>query len=271
MQRHDPWRPVPTRILRSRRETADTFTFDLEVSSFAFEPGQFNMLYVFGVGEVPISISGDPSAQGTLVHTIRAVGTVTKAMKGLGRGATLGLRGPYGSAWPVAAAEGRDLVLLAGGLGLAPLRPVVYHALKERRRFGRVLLIYGSRTPEDLLYRRELARWARHIDVQVTVDRAGPDWTGNVGVGVALLDRVALDASRTVAMVCGPEVMMRYAVRAFADRGVPHERVFVSLERNMKCAVGLCGHCQYGPTFVCKDGPVVSFDRVASRFDRREI
>lgn len=271
MLRADPWRPVPTRVLRTKRETADTFTLDLEVSSFVFEPGQFNMLYVFGVGEVPISISGDRAKPDKLVHTIRAVGTVTKAMKGLKRGAALGLRGPYGSAWPVAAAEGGDLLVLAGGLGLAPLRPVVYHAIRERKRFGRVVLVYGARTPEDLLYREELARWARHIEVAVTVDRAGPDWTGNVGVGAALIERMTIDPSRTIAMLCGPEVMMRFGARALADRGVPFERMYVSLERNMKCAVGFCGHCQYRATFVCKDGPVVSFDRVASLFERREI
>jgi NAD(P)H-flavin reductase len=271
MPRADPFRPVPARILRSRRETSDTFTLDLEISSFSFEPGQFNMLYVFGVGEVPISISGDRAKPDALVHTIRAVGTVTKAMQRLKRGATLGLRGPYGSAWPVATAEGADLLLIAGGLGLAPLRPVVYQTIRERERFGRVVLLYGARTPEDLLFRKELERWARSIDVAVTVDRAGPDWTGRVGVVPALLDGLALDPSRTFAMLCGPEIMMRFTVRALADRGAAPERVFVSLERSMKCAVGFCGHCQYGPTFVCKDGPVVPFDRVAPLFDRREI
>lgn len=267
----DPYTPVPSRILRVRRETNDTFTLDLEVSSFDFEPGQFNMLYVFGVGEAPISISGDRAKRGALVHTIRGVGTVTNAMKRLKRGDALGLRGPFGRGWPVAAAEGGDLLVVAGGLGLAPLRPVVYHAIRERKRFGRVVLLYGSRTPEDLLYRDELARWARRIDVAVTVDRAGPGWTGNVGVVPALLDRFDLDPARTLAMLCGPEIMMRFTARALVDRGLPQERVFVSLERNMKCAMGLCGHCQYREAFVCKDGPVVPLERVAPLLERREI
>jgi NAD(P)H-flavin reductase len=267
----DPWRPTPTRIQRITRETADTFTLALEVPSFAFAPGQFNMLYVFGVGDVPISISGDPANEGTLVHTVRAVGTVTRAMQALKRGGVLGVRGPYGSAWPVASAEGGDLVVVAGGLGLAPLRPVVYHAVKQKSRFGRVVLVYGSRTPDDLLYREELGRWARRLDVQITVDHAGPDWTGHVGVAPALIERLTLDPSRTIAMLCGPEVMMRFSARALMDRGLPADRVFLSLERNMKCAAGFCGHCQYRELFVCKDGPVVRFDRVAPLLDRREL
>ncbi len=267
----DPWRVVPTRILRRKRETADTFTLDLDVSSFRFEPGQFNMLYVFGVGEVPISISGDPQSPGPLVHTIRAVGTVTRAIDRLRAGDTLGLRGPYGSPWPVAAAEGLDLLIVAGGLGIAPLRPVVYHAMANRDLFGRVILLLGARTPADLVFRKEIERWARRIDVRVTVDRAGPEWTGRVGVVPALLDGLTLDPSRTVAMICGPEVMMRVTVRALVDRGISHERIHVSLERNMKCAVGFCGHCQFGPTFVCKDGPVIRFDRIASLDGQREI
>lgn len=268
----DPWRPRPVRIARVRRETHDVFTFELDAPHFAFEPGQFNMLYQFGVGEVAISISGDP-ASGPLEHTIRAVGTVTRAMAGLAKGDTIGLRGPYGRGWPVRDAEGGDLVIVAGGVGLPPLRPVILHALRHRDRFRRVFLLYGARTPDDIVYRRELDRWGAREPglLRCTVDQAKRNWRGRVGVVPELVDEIPFDPPRTVAMICGPEVMMRFAVRALTNRGLPLERIHVSMERNMKCAIGLCGHCQYLETFVCKDGPVLPFDRVARLFDRREI
>lgn len=268
----DPYRPEPARILRRTRETSDTFTLELDAAS-AFSPGQFNMLYVFGVGEVAISISGDPGAGGPVVHTIRALGTVTRAIERLGRGDVLGLRGPYGTPWPMEAAEGGDLVVVAGGLGLAPLRPAIHHALRRRDRYQRVAVLVGARSPADLVYAKELARWAKRADlrVELTVDHADPTWTGRVGVAPALLDCVEFDPARTTALVCGPEVMMRFTIRALAARGVPAERIHLSLERNMRCALGFCGHCQYGPTFVCKDGPVVPYPRVAPRLDHREV
>jgi NAD(P)H-flavin reductase len=269
----DPWVPTPSRVVAVRRETSDTFTLALEGSGASFAPGQFNMLYLFGVGEVPISISGDPGEPSRMVHTIRAVGTVTSAMKRQAkRGAVLGVRGPFGSAWPASAAEGGDLLIMAGGLGLAPLRPVVYHAIRHRERFGRVTLLYGARTPEDLLYRGELDRWRRKgIAVEITVDRADPGWSGHVGVAPALLEGLPLDPERTTAMLCGPEIMMRFSVRALEARGLSHERIFLSMERNMKCAVGFCGHCQLGPAFLCKDGPVLRLDRIAGLLGTREI
>jgi NAD(P)H-flavin reductase len=268
----DPWRPRPARIARVRRETQDVFTWELDVPRFAFEPGQFNMLYLFGVGEVAISISGDPEGE-RIEHTIHAVGGVTRAMASLERGDTVGVRGPYGSAWPVHEAEGGDLVLVAGGVGLPPLRPVVHHVLRHRERFGRVFLLYGARSPEDLVYRREVEQWQKREPglVRCTVDHAGADWRGRVGVAPALVDDVPFDPTRTVAMICGPEVMMRFTVRALRARGVAPERIHLSLERNMKCAIGLCGHCQYVPYFVCRDGPVLRFDRIAWLFDRREV
>jgi NAD(P)H-flavin reductase len=255
-----------------RRETPDVFTFELDAAGFAFAPGQFNMLYMFGIGEVALSICGDPEG-GPLEHTIRAVGSVTTAMGRLTKGDTLGVRGPYGSAWPVGDAEGGDLLVVAGGVGLPPLRPVVHHLLRHRDRFRRVFLLYGARSPLDLVYRRELARWAAGEAglVRTTVDHAGRDWLGRVGVVPALIDDVAIEPSRTLAFLCGPEVMMRFAVRALATQGLPPERIYVSMERNMKCALGLCGHCQYGPKFVCKDGPVFRFDRIAQLFERREV
>ncbi|MDF1523930.1 MAG: FAD/NAD(P)-binding protein, partial [Trueperaceae bacterium] len=238
-----------------------------------FAPGQFDMLYVFGVGEVPISISGDPARPERLVHTTREVGAVTRAMRRLRPGDAIGVRGPFGTSWPVAAAEGRDVVLIAGGIGLPPLRPALYHVLAHRERYGRVVLLYGARTPEDLLFRDELAAWRASFDleVHVTVDRATGDWRGNVGVCTPLVQRAPIDPRRTVAMICGPEVMIRAACRELARRGVSPQDTFVSLERNMKCAVGLCGHCQLGPYLVCRDGPVFAYDRVERLLDRGEV
>jgi NAD(P)H-flavin reductase len=259
-------RPRPFSVRRFARETADTFTLVLDPPDgpFAFSPGQFNMLSLPGVGEVPISISGDPARPETVVHTVRAVGGVTRALQRLGPGATVGLRGPYGTAWPVERALGHDLVIVAGGIGLAPLRPAVYHALSHRGQYGRVVLLYGARSPKDILYSRELREWRGRFDVEVevTVDRATAEWQGSVGVVTRLVDRSPFDPGGALAFLCGPEVMIRFGVMALARRGVPDGSLFVSLERNMKCAVGLCGHCQMGPFFVCRDGPVFPHDRV---------
>jgi NAD(P)H-flavin reductase len=266
--------PSTVRIGRVRRETADVATLELTPASpFAFSPGQFNMLYVFGLGEVAISLSGDPAEEGRIVHTVRAVGAVSGAITRLRRNQVIGVRGPYGSCWPVAESEGSDMIVVAGGLGLAPLRPVIYHLLGNRERYGRVVVLYGARGPAEILYRRELEVWRRRldIDISVTVDHAGPDWRGNVGVVPALIARAPVEPDHAVAMVCGPEIMMRFTVDALCRRGMAKDRLFVSMERNMKCAVGLCGHCQFGPAFVCRDGPVFRYDRIASLFSIREI
>ncbi|MDP2948495.1 MAG: FAD/NAD(P)-binding protein, partial [Chloroflexota bacterium] len=259
------------------REIHDTFTLELQPADGAgavpFEPGQFNMLYVFGVGEVPISISGDPADPNTLVHTTRATGTVTEAMRKLKRGDMLGVRGPFGSHWPVVESEGNDVVIVAGGIGLAPLRPALYQLLTHRGKYGKVVLLYGARDPADLLYKRELAQWRAQFDleVHVTVDRATGTWRGNVGFVTTLIPRAPFDPQNTVALVCGPELMMRFAVMELLKRGVASKNVYVSMERNMKCAIGFCGHCQFGPHFVCKDGPVFSYDRVEPFFGKREV
>jgi NAD(P)H-flavin reductase len=230
------------------------------------------MLYAFGLGEVAISISGDPAKGDRIVHTVRAVGAVSGALTRLRRGGVIGVRGPYGSCWPVSQAEGSDIVMIAGGLGLAPLRPAIYRVLAHRKRYGRVVLLYGARGPGDILYRREIERWRRlDVDIEVTVDHAAADWRGNVGVVPELIPRISFDPLHTVALVCGPEIMMRFTIAALRDRGVGLDRIHLSMERNMKCAIGLCGHCQFGPAFVCRDGPVFRFDRIAPLFNLREI
>jgi len=266
--------PMPVRVTRVRREMADVATLELTPpSAFAFLAGQFNMLYVFGLGEAAISLSGDPAEESRVVHTVRGVGAVSQAITRLRRNAVIGMRGPYGSYWPVLDSEGSDVVIVAGGLGLAPLRPVIYRVLAHRERYGRVVVLYGARGPADILYRRELEAWRRRLDVDitVTVDHATADWRGNVGVVPALVGRAPIDPDHTVAMVCGPEIMMRFTIDALRQRGLVTGRIFLSMERNMKCAIGFCGHCQFGPAFVCRDGPVFRFDRIAPLFNIREI
>jgi len=272
----DPLLPRIARIHSRRADTRDVWTLDVRESgggTAPFQPGQFNMLTVFGVGEIPVSMSGDPARGDRLLHTVRAVGAVSRALTRLGAGATIGVRGPFGSAWPLSAAAGRDVLVLAGGLGLAPLRPVLYRLRAERRRFGRIVLLYGARSPADLLFRRELERWQQRglFDVHMTVDHARDGWTGRVGVITPLLPRLGFDPARTVAFVCGPEVMMRVSANALLACGLSDEAVYVSLERNMKCAVGLCGRCQLGPLIVCRDGPVFRYDRVRVLLGQREL
>ena len=272
-----PMVPQPWQIQRIRQETGDTFTIELEPlagsEELSFAAGQFNMLYVFGVGEVPISISGDPEKNGPLIHTTRAVGVVTNAMCKLKRQDVLGVRGPFGTPWPLQEAEGSDVVIVAGGLGLAPLRPAIYQMLAHRKRYGRVLLLYGARTPADLLYQKQLKQWAACVDLEtfVTVDHATEGWAGDVGVVTRCIPKAAFDPLDTVALVCGPEIMMRFTILELQKRGLADDQMFVSMERNMKCALGFCGHCQYGPTFVCKDGPVFRYDKIQQWFGKREV
>ena len=273
----DAMLPRIARVVRRVRELPDTWTLDLVAADggplMRYAPGQFTMMYAFGVGEIPVSISGDASDATRLVQTLRAVGKVSEAVTKLAAGDALGLRGPYGTAWPVEDGYGRDVVVVAGGLGLAPLRPALYQLQAERKQFGKVVLLYGTRRPEDILFRRQLASWRRQLDMQieVTVDRAGTDWRGHVGVVTKLIPRLGIDTDNAMALVCGPEVMMRFAASALHDIGLPEETIHLSLERNMKCAVGLCGHCQFAGSFVCKDGAVMRYDKVRRLLGLKEI
>lgn len=273
----DPMTPKLYHVQRARWDTNDTFSVELTPSGGgdipAFEAGQFNMVYVYGVGEIPISISGDPARRDTLIHTTRAVGTVTRAMSELKVGATLGVRGPFGTAWPVEIGRGKDIVIVAGGIGLAPLRPAMFRILAMREHYGRVVLLYGARTPADVLYRKQLEQWRAHfdLDVFVTVDRATSNWRGSVGLVTQLIVRAPFDPRNTIAMVCGPEVMMRFTTMELEKRGVRGDDIYVSLERNMKCGIGLCGHCQFGPEFVCKDGPVFRHNQVKHFLSKWEV
>ncbi|BCJ49318.1 oxidoreductase [Actinoplanes sp. NBRC 14428] len=269
--------PVPYRVVARRAETADTVTMELANDDGpldAFAPGQFAMLTAYGIGEVPISLSAVAVAGGRtrrLVHTVRAVGAVTRALCGAAPGAVIGVRGPYGTAWDLAAA-GRDVVIVAGGIGLAPVRPLVHAVLADRSRFGDVALLVGARTPADLVFRDDLRRWAgAGAQVAVTVDRPAGDWDGHVGVVPSLLPQARFDAGHAVAFVCGPEIMMRFTAEALIRAGVAPARVQISLERSMRCGCGWCGHCQLGPLLVCRDGPVVAYERVAHLLTVREL
>ncbi|HTW41943.1 MAG TPA: FAD/NAD(P)-binding protein [Solirubrobacteraceae bacterium] len=270
-----PMVPAPFTLVAKRQDTSDTWTLQLRAdtgSPLAFAPGQFTMLSAFGTGEVPISISGDAGADGPLVHTVRAVGLATEAICRADVGEVLSVRGPFGRAWPVAEIDGADVLVIAGGIGLAPLRPAILALLARRERYGRLLLLYGGRSPDQLLYTGELEAWAnRGLEVALTVDSAGPEWLGHVGVVPRLIARAHFDAAGAVALVCGPEVMMRFTVAALARSGVGEERIYASMERNMQCGIGHCGHCQLGPTLVCRDGPVYRWSELAPWLAIREL
>ncbi len=267
----------PARVASVLKETHDTFTLTVEPRGpqplAGFSPGQFSMLYVFGIGELPISISGDPYEPNELVYTVRSVGKATHALVNRKPGDSIGIRGPFGTSWPVEEARGRDVLIVAGGIGLAPLRPAIHHILRNRDDYVRLIVMYGARSPKDMLYRKQLADWSRQPDTQVlsTVDYGGVNWRGYVGVVTTLFKYVRLHPGRTTAMICGPEIMMRYVVRELERRGLPQSDIYLSMERNMKCALGFCGHCQLGPFFVCKDGPIFTYERMQPWLEKHEL
>jgi NAD(P)H-flavin reductase len=272
----EPMLTTAFRVRRNGKETADTRTLELtsigEAAVPSWHPGQFMMMYVFGSGEIPVSISGDPADRDSIVHTVRAVGPVSQAICDAKAGSSVGLRGPFGSVWPIERAQGHDVILVAGGIGLAPLRPVVHAIMANRDSYGRVSVLVGARTPDIFLYRREMDGWCkRGVDVRLTVDAAAPGWKGTVGPVTTLIPRIEFDPSRALALIVGPEIMMRVVAQALGERGLSHDRLFVSMERNMKCAIGFCGHCQLGPAFICKDGPVFPYSTLEPWLSIRNV
>ncbi len=271
----NPWLAQSVEIAAITPELAGVATYHLRFQDaelharYRFRPGQFNMLYLPGAGEIAISLSAGGNGGQTWDHTVRVAGNVTHTLANLSRGGALGLRGPYGSHWPLEEVAGADVILVAGGIGLAPLRPALEACLQQPRRHGRTTLLYGARAPDMLLYSRQYDDWRdRGLDLQTTVDRSAPHWIGNVGVVSLLVDRLRpLSPKNSAMFLCGPEVMMRYTVRSALQRGLSKDQIWVSLERNMQCAVGLCGHCQLGPAFVCKDGPVFRYDKIEPFLD----
>ncbi len=266
--------PRPFRVVGNRQDTKDTVTLSLEPLTGArleYVPGQFTMLSAFGVGEVPISISGPPGS-GPLQHTVRDVGGVTHALVRTREGGVLGVRGPYGTGWQVGDGRGGDVVVVAGGIGLAPLRPAVLEILRNRDAYRRVVVLYGTRTPDEVLFAAELDQWrASGLEVEVIVDYAPPSWHGRVGLVTKLVPRAGFDPTRSLALVCGPEVMMRYVTQALRDRGLAADRIRLSMERSMACGVGLCGHCQLREYFICTDGPVFGYDLMEPLLGLREV
>jgi NAD(P)H-flavin reductase len=272
--------PQAAKITAIKNEAYAIATYTLSFNdqrlaqNYRFAPGQFNMLYLPGIGEVPISISSDPTDSssdpakgGTLGHTIRYAGSVTRAISQLQEGDVVGLRGPFGSAWPMERLRGQDVCIVTGGIGLAPLRPVLYAIIRQREKYGRVNLLYGARTPSDMLYTDEFDTWRSHdIQIEITVDRADASWKGHVGVVPMLFYYLRLDSQKTSVLTCGPEVMMRFVIYEALARRIPKDRIYVSMERNMKCGIGLCGHCQLGPVFLCKEGPVLPYGQVEPFF-----
>lgn len=258
-------------IVEKIREAEDIDTFRLRFvdeqvrRTYRFAAGQFNMVYLFGVGEVAISIVSDPDEPESLDHTIRAVGRVTKAIARLQPGDELGIRGPFGQGWPLDDAQGKDVVIVTGGLGCAPVVGAIEYIFRRRSQYGTVKILHGVKTPHDLLFRERFDAWRRHPDTEVLLTSDQPDktWHYHVGVVTELFEQVAVDPARTVVLMCGPEIMMRLGVPILMQRGIPASAISVSLERHMECGIGLCGHCQLGPYFLCKDGPVMSYDRVA--------
>jgi NAD(P)H-flavin reductase len=258
-------------IKARRKETRDTVSLDFEDPDSAYAPGQFNMLYAFGAGEVPISVSAVTGRRVT--HTVRDVGLVTAALTRLRAGSVMGVRGPFGHGWPLEAIKGRNIVVVAGGLGLAPLRSAIHTLLQRRSDYQRLVFLYGARTPADLLFTREVERWRGRfdVDVHVTVDAAARGWRGDVGVVTKLFKRISVEPAFTTALVCGPEVMMRFAAAALVDADMDPGNIWLSMERNMQCGAGVCGHCQLGPYLLCRDGPVLPLSRLAPLMGVKEL
>lgn len=275
----NPFIPKLAKIVDRRHEAKNIYTYRLRFNSeidqrnYSFRPGQFNMLYVFGVGEIPISISGDPEDKEGIDHIIRAVGTVSRALEACESGTSLGIRGPFGSEWPLAEAVGKDVLLVTGGLGCAPVMGAIHYILKRRKKYGAVKILHGIKAPHDLIYRQKIEEWKSFPDTEVhlTSDTADKNWKFHIGVVTNLLEQIEINPEQTIVMMCGPEIMMRFAIKEFFKRNIPKNQIYLSMERNMKCALGFCGHCQYGPHFICKDGPILRYDQVAGIFPYKEI
>lgn len=266
----NPYLPYQAEVVKRVPEGASMVTLSLRLTDrarhkrYRFRPGQFNMLSVYGVGEVAISISSDPEQLENFEHTIRAVGRVTRILAQLKPGDSLGLRGPYGKSWPLKQAEGRDVILLTGGLGCAPVVSVITYVLKRRERFRRLVIMQGVKHSDDLIWRERYQAWAKHPNTQVLLaaDVAGSGWPWHVGRVTALLDKAQFDPGNCAVMMCGPEPMLIGSAKGLVARGVPDREIWLSMERNMHCGFGHCGHCQFGPYFVCQDGPVFRYSDI---------
>jgi len=267
---NNPYLPEEAAVVERLQESSTIFTLRLRLTdaqrheAFDFRPGQFNMVYLYGAGEVAISIVSDPEEGGTLDHTVRTLGRVTQGLAKLRVGERLGIRGPYGRGWPLELAEGRDVLLVTGGLGCAPLVSVINYIVKRRERYRRLCIVQGVKHAEDLIWRERYDRWAKlpQTRVLLAADVPSKAWRWHVGLVTDLLQEVDVDPLHSVTMMCGPEPMMSAAAKTLGARGFPEDTLYLSMERNMHCAVRQCGHCQFGGSFVCRDGPVFAYPQV---------
>ncbi len=270
----DAYLPLEAEIIARKQESPTIFTLDLRFvgsgchQEYAFHPGQFNMVYLYGVGEVAISIVSDPEEKNQFSHTIRAIGRVTKALSLLQPGSRVGIRGPFGRGWPLEQAIGKDIVIITGGLGCAPTVSVINYILARRNQFGHLSIFQGVKHSDDFIFRKQYAIWqkAPHTDIHIAADVVGPKWPFSVGYVTDMINTIALRPDNTVAMMCGPEMMMHAAINALVHNGMAEDNIFLSMERNMECGIGQCGHCQYGGLFVCKDGPVFAYPKIKALF-----
>ena len=271
-----PHPPHLAKIIDRVQESDTIFTLRLHFNDpaiqagYAFKPGQFNMVYLPGAGEVPISLSSDPEEKEFFSHTIRVAGRVTKGIDQLDAGNQIGIRGPYGQGWPLDSAEGKDVIIVTGGLGCAPVVAVIHYVLKRRERFRRLIILQGVKHSHDLIWRASFERWAQAPDTQVLIAANATEaiWPWHIGTPIDLVNQAEFDPTNAVAMICGPEGMIVAAAKSLAARGLSEKDIHVSLERNMQCALGLCGHCQLGGKFLCKDGPVFSYPEVKLLLER---
>jgi sulfhydrogenase subunit gamma (sulfur reductase) len=267
---NNPYLPWEAEIVERVQESDSIFTLRLRLTDpeasnhYRFVPGQFNMVYLYGVGEVAISIVSDPESDALLDHTIRAVGRVTHGLARLQAGERIGIRGPFGRGWPMALAEGRDVFIVTGGLGCAPVVAVINYVLARRTRFGRISIVQGVKHAEDMIWRERYAEWSAHPDVQVLLaaEHGGVLWPWHVGLVTELFDQAVVEPSTTIVMMCGPEGMMRAAAKGLVQRGIAPAEIYLSMERNMQCGIGHCGHCQFGGSFICRNGPVYRYSEV---------
>lgn len=267
--------PTVYQVKSNVHDTEDVFTITLKSretgKGMSFLPGQFNMLYHFGFNEVAISISGNPANTDELVHTIRAVGPVTKSMRELKAGDEIGVRGPFGAPWPLTK-KGCNVLVIGGGCGILPVRPALFHLAANRDQFNNVTLLYGTKNPAEILFTDDLKAWAQQgITVDQTVDSCDDTWKGNVGLITTLVKKNIHDPANTIVLICGPEIMFKFTVKELLESGIDKNNIFVSLERHMECGRGFCGRCMYGPYFICKDGPVFSYNQIEKWFKIREL
>lgn len=276
IQPNDPYLPLEAEIIERTQESPTIFTLHLRFLNpshhdrFVFYPGQFNMLYLYGVGEVAISIVSDPEKKHILTHSIRAVGRVTRALAKLQTGDRVGVRGPYGRGWPLDQAKNKNIVVLTGGLGCAPSVSIIDYIVARRKQYGNLSILQGVKHSDDFIFRKKYAVWQKspNTEIHIAADQAGPKWPWSVGYVTDMIHQINLVPENTVVMMCGPEIMMNTAINVFKKKDIPEHHIYMSMERNMECGIGQCGHCQYGGFFICKDGPIFAYSEIKELFNK---